>query len=452
MEEVEDLEAAQPALTRKLEPWEERLRERLILNSRINKSTGEEEYSVRNNSANVATVLRYHPKWEGVLSMDTFHERIVTTRTPPWHRFDAPTSTRIGSWADDDLSRLGAWFARTNLANMNAIEPSKDKLMDGIVVAAGGNERHPVRAYLESTEWDGVPRVNGLAANYLGGESTSYAQAVGSCFLIGAVARVMDPGCKVDMCPILEGEQGTRKSSALAVLGGTWYSDSDIAMGSKDGCEVLRGSWIVELPELASLTRANAETAKAFLSKRIDKYRPSYARFTIDSPRQTVFVGTTNASTYLSDASGARRFPPLRTGAVDLGALKRDRDQIWAEALHRYRAGEEWWFDQEVAKTSAVEAEARYVFHPWETLIRAYLEKRPNLVQIGVTTDELIIDCGVERGRMEKKHNLEVSDILRRLGWGHRQRVSREGTRRWVYKPSKWSWEAGARTGGEAEE
>ena len=145
-----------------------------------------------------------------------------------------------------------------------------------------------------------------------------------------------------------------------------WFSDELADLGTKDAAQDLRGKWIVELGELSALNRGAVERVKAFMSRRVDHYRPSYGTRSQDFPRQCVFIGSTNADAYLGDETGGRRFWPVKVGAIDLDALKRDRDQLWAEAVAAYRADEKWWLDKETEKAAAVEQGDRRIVDPWE--------------------------------------------------------------------------------------
>ena len=194
-------------------------------------------------------------------------------------------------------------------------------------------------------------------------------------FLVSAVARIMDPGCKVDHVPILERQQGIGKSTSLLILTGeAWFSDSLPDVGTKDAMDHLRGKWIVEIAELDAMSRAEDTALKAFITRQVDKFRPAYGRREIEWPRQSVFVGTTNRSVYLKDETGGRRYWPVRCTSINLAALERDRDQIWAEAVHLYRQGHRWHItDPDLIRQAEAEQRARYDVDVWHDKIEAYV-------------------------------------------------------------------------------
>ena len=219
----------------------------------------------------------------------------------------------------------------------------------------------------------------------------------------------------------------------MRVLAGPkWFSDSELELGDKDGYQALVGVWIYELGELHALGKRDVARVKAFVSAPADRYRPSYGRRSILVPRQTVFVGTTNASQYLGDETGGRRFNPIKCGRIDLAKLTQDRDQLWAEARHRFDKGEAWHMTGALAKVAAEEQEERFVRDPWEERVAAWLAN-PEREDVGVTTADVLAALHVDTGKQGKTEAMRVAAILRRLGWTRRQeRVGDD--RRYVYR------------------
>jgi hypothetical protein len=239
-------------------------------------------------------------------------------------------------------------------------------------VARTFGTRDPLVEYLGALRWDGVGRISKWLTTYCATESTPYTDSVGAMWLISAVARALCPGAKVDTVLVLEGHQGAKKSTALSVLGGEWFCDTPIDFSNKDSRLLAAQKWIVELAELASLRGRDSETLKAFLSARKDSFRPPYGRANEDFDRRCVFAGTTNVDEYLHDQTGARRFWSVKVGSVDIPALQRDRDQIWAEAVYWYQQGARWWFEGDEQKIADDVAEERRLEIPWASLLASW--------------------------------------------------------------------------------
>jgi predicted P-loop ATPase len=242
---------------------------------------------------------------------------------------------------------------------------------------------------LRGLKWDGVQRVDGWLSAYLGVEDNEYARAVGSRWLISAVARIFRPGAKADCCLILEGPQGIRKSTALRTLAGEFFTDELADLGSKDAAMQTRGVLIIELSELDSLSHSEVARIKAFMSRTTDRFRPPYGMRLVESPRQCVFAGTVNHSTYLRDETGARRFWPITCGGIEVEALARDRDQLWAEAKAKFEAGCVWWLNTaELVQMASNEQIERYEGDPWEGGIARWADDRPS-----VSISEILEKC-----------------------------------------------------------
>lgn len=356
---------------------------------------------------------------------DEFSQRVMLMGAPPWNPSDA---TAPRPWTDRDTIEAHIFLQGCKL------NPSKEATGDAISAIAHRRAYHPVRDYLDNLTWDGVPRLNTLARGYLGGEDTEYTRTVLPMALIGAVARIYQPGAKVDNVLILEGAQGLYKSTACSALfGAEWFADELPDVSSKDAAIQLLGKWAIELAELDAMRRAERSAMKKFISRCVDTYRPPYGRTAVDVPRQCVFVGTTNDATYLQDPTGNRRWWPLRVlRRCDVEALRRDRDQLWAEAVARYQAGEPWWLTPEQEQRLAVpEQDARREADPWEDPIRQWLTEQERTM---VTPEE------VARGALFiafEKHNAainsRIASCLQRCGYERKKVTVAKNDRRYRY-------------------
>jgi len=250
--------------------------------------------------------------------------------------------------------------------------------------------------------------------------------------MISAVARVFKPGCKADHALILEGPQGALKSTAAATLAlePAWFADEIADLGTKDSAQDLRGKWIIELGELSAMRRGEVERVKAFLSRREDHYRPSYGPRSQDFPRQCVFIGTTNADTYLADETGGRRFWPVKVGAIKIDALSRDREQLWAEAVVAYRQGERWWLEREVEDAAREEQEERRIDDPWEQHVLAWLIDRSE------ASVELALQGAIDmpRERHDQRARNRIAAVFKAHKWARVQKRQPDGSRSWVYQ------------------
>jgi predicted P-loop ATPase len=272
--------------------------------------------------------------------------------------------------------------------------------------ATGGN----------ALNWDRIPRLDTWLTRYLGVADSPYVRAVGSRFPISAVARVFDPGCQADHMLILEGPQGILKSSALRALAGAhWFTDRISSLGGKDSSMEVAGVWFIEMSELDALTRATNSAIKSFITQRNDRFRPPCGKHVMERPRQCVFVGTINPmGGYLRDTTGARRFWPVTCGLIDLEALVRDRDQLWAEAVVRFQAGARWWLETpELEGMAAAEQQARLAVDAWEEKVSKWLAGRGD-VSVG---EVLVGALGLPPESWSQSAQNRVATILKSHGF-----------------------------------
>jgi predicted P-loop ATPase len=290
---------------------------------------------------------------------------------------------------------------------------------------------HPVRNYLNSCEWDGKERLEQLLPAYFGAPNCTYERETGSMFLISMVARIMQPGCKADHLIVLEGQQGTLKSTACSIIGGPWFSDALPEIGDgKEASQHLRGKWLIEVSELHAMGKAESTLLKAFITRQVEMFRPSYGRREVHEPRQCVFIGTTNKDAYLKDETGGRRFWPVKCGDIDVVGLHHDRDQLFAEAVHLYEQGWQWWPSKAFeAEHIAPQQSARYEADTWEEAIDTYLETRTKVTVGEVARGAL----NMENQRIGTADQRRIAAAMTRLGW---ERVARGagGERLWTRK------------------
>jgi predicted P-loop ATPase len=373
--------------------------------------------------ANAMLALRLDPSLRDAFAYDEMLQAAVLMR--PIINEDDPYFTPRPA-TDVDVTELQEWLQLAGLRNIN-----KETTHSAVDLRASECAFHPVRDLLDSLEWDHKPRLDSWLAEYLGADSGEYSAKIGSMFLIAMVARIMEPGCKSDHMMVLEGAQGTMKSSACAVLGCGYFSDNlpDITEG-KDVSQHLRGKFLIEVSEMHAMNRAEAAHLKAFISRTTERYRPSFGRREVIEPRQCTFIGTTNRETYLKDETGGRRFWPVQTGNINIEALARDRDQLFAEAVHHYQARTPWWPDRDFEREHIQpQQSARYESDTWEEQIGEYLGTTSRVTIGDVARHALYI----EAQRVGTHDQRRIAAAMERLGW-KRERAATDwqGKRWWI--------------------
>lgn len=315
------------------------------------------------NAANASKLLNYAPKYANKIWFDEFHQAIMTT-------YNCQQSRK---WTDaDDLAVLYDLQSEWNMSKL-----SKSSAIDAIQTIAFNNRRNELKDWLLSLTWDGQHRITDFLVNAYGVEPSAYAFAVSRNWLVGLVARGISAGCKFDEMLILEGNQGTFKSTSLSILAGKYFAEAPSSIDNKDFDMALVGKWIVEFGELDQFRKAETTLIKKKLSQSVDNYRPSYGRHVLDIPRSCVFVGTTNKTEYLQDETGGRRFWPIWTNRADLEYIKENREQLFAEAVHEYRNGATWY---EVPDEAKDHQENRRERDPWEEIIELNIADQDRLL------------------------------------------------------------------------
>lgn len=288
---------------------------------------------------NVIQVLSHHLEWRGVIGYDEFADRIVKLQPPPYDP-EGQRSIVSAEWGDLDDTLATAW-----IASREGFVVSSAMVAEAVNVVARLNGFHPVREYLQGLPaWDGTERLDHWLADHLHVTPTEYSRLVGRWFVMAMVARVLQPGVKFDYCLVLEGKQGRMKSTALRVLAGDWFSDTELDLANKDSMSAIKGKWLHEFGEMGSIARSESQRQKSFLSRQFDEYRPVYGRREIRCPRQLCFAGTTNEWNWQKDPTGGRRFWPVEVpDEINIEGLQAVRDLLFAEAYARVRSGERFW-------------------------------------------------------------------------------------------------------------
>jgi hypothetical protein len=356
-------------------------------------------------------------------SHDTFRDRQLIN--------GAAVQQYVGEVSDHACAIL-----RQAILERFALDVGKENIRDAVHELALENAFDPVRDFLVRLHWDRQPRLDTWLFSYLGAEASALNAEIGRKLLVAAVRRVMQPGCKFDYIPVLEGPQGSGKSTALRILAGhdDTFSDQEIVhLETKAQQEAVRGKWLYEIAELSGLSKTDVEKTKAFLSRTHDRARPAYGYHSVDQPRRCVFIGTTNERNYLKDPTGNRRFWPVATGRIDLEALARDRDQLWAEAVAVEAAGEPLFLSPAVAAEIDALQEDRRDEEPWLDHLARIQGEIGNGEQRIATSEILWKYLSIPTGKETKSDTYRVRDAMRRLGWEGPKKLRIRGRSVWGY-------------------
>lgn len=289
---------------------------------------------------NVYFAFKEDPLLQGLVRFNEFSHRLDKTRLAPW---DGPTAAS-GKWGALDDLRLANYLAATHrliVANPVTIEQA-------VMMAACDAAYNPLKDYCEGLVWDGVVRRKTWLHTVLGAENSEYHTLVGTYFVLSMIARVYEPGCQMDYMMILQGAQGAKKSSVLRILGGEYFAGGTFRVGDKDSLQALQGRWIFNFNEIDSLNKSEATANKAFVTERVDVFRPPYGKQFVDYPRSCVLTGDTNEDEFLKDGTGDRRSWVVHCADIDVEAMAAMRDQLIAEAVHFYKAGDQRYPDKAI--------------------------------------------------------------------------------------------------------
>lgn len=378
---------------------------------------------------------------------------IIFARDSRWKaaRYNLFTSlVEVGETAQDETSDVEAaiWCHRTY-----DLEAPVEKVVQALrYVAMKQHAYDPLTDYLDGLTWDGTPRVRGVLRDYFaaarpygdverdGIDRDELLELISARFLVSAVARAYEPGCKVDEMIVLVGVQGKGKSRTLRALcpRGEWFSDTHVDMRDKDRFQLLDGVWLYEMGEMDHLRGVEMSRVKGYVSSQADRYRKPYARAATRNLRRTVFLGSVNEREFVDDTTGLRRFEPVACEAdrmMDSEGMEAVRDQVWAEAVVMYRAGFPWRMPDAAKAAMAEHADAFRIISPWEDPIRAFLfgsETRATFAE-GFGVNDVLHSLGVP---VEKRQQMSLirtaTGIMAMLGCTKRK-VRSGGTTRWAW-------------------
>jgi len=373
---------------------------------------------VRPNENIAQLALTTSPEFRGKIAFDLRRNGPVTTARTP--------AGAAGPWTTAHTIATAIWLQGLGVD----IKPGH--IDNALLPVSRANEVNPLESWLYGLEWDGQERIGRWLATYCEADDSEANSIMGSKWLIGAVARACKPGCRMDYMLVLEGDQGVRKSTLIKVLGGEYAGENLPDFHSRDAVQIAGFHWIIEISELAAMRKSEIENIKAFLSRTEDSYVGKWEKHPASFKRQCVLAGNMNpdGNGYLLDATGNRRFWPVRVGQIDIEAVKRDRDQIWAEAMHCWLRGDRWWVDKGELEPVAAEQALRREEDPWEKIIGPWAQ-----TQVGTFTslDVAVGPLQIKPENISRAVSTRIGIALKLLGF-ERHRVRDGNDLKWLYR------------------
>lgn len=343
------------------------------------------------------------------------------------NQFAGSLKLKERDYKDTDDTRIALWIDRAY-----GLKYSNDAVANIAKLIGEENGRNPLQDWLSEVNWDGACRIEDWIIRATGCDDTELNRNMGKKWLIQAIARAFRPGIKADCVLILIGPQGAKKSSLLRTLAtDEYFSDTPLDIGSANAYSQIRRAWIYEVAELDSVRRSANSATKAFISAQEDNFRPAYGRHAVTVKRHVVFAGTTNESQFINDMTGSRRYWPIMVGDIDLAWVQEHRDQLWAEALVEYKAGETWWLEESTEKKREKESLAFRQDDPWAAVLDPWLTS--NFGQTISTRTIMEEALKLEKYQMNRRVEMRIAEIMNEFGY-RRVRKRMGGTR--VY-----SWE-----------
>ena len=376
-----------------------------------------------NSLQNFALLLQYERRFAGIFAWNDFAKEVYLQRRPPWDIGGNPGHWTVRKLTDPDVTSAACWLEYCGMS------PKTNDIGKVIYRVAQANIYNPVIDRFESLEWDGVPRLSGnkhthapqkpWLSEYMGAADTTENAAFGRKWMVGAVARAYQPGCKLDTMLVIEGPQGLKKSTALKIISDAVtpgvFTDEISDPNSKDAGLQMQGMLVIELAELDAFRRAEISQIKSWLTRAKDRFRRPYGKIVEEFPRTCIFAGTVNpiGIGYLKDASGGRRFWPFEATAIDLDRITKDAPQLWAEAVAAYKDGETWWLNKDEEVYASIVQEARYEEDPYAEMIDAYLIAHTAVTTLAIMDEAL----GIPKERRNAVAQKRVVSHLHARKW-----------------------------------
>jgi Virulence-associated protein E-like domain/Bifunctional DNA primase/polymerase, N-terminal len=354
----------------------------------------------------------------GIMRYNVLLNMLEYEKPAPWHIVKAGNDISNLIWEPVEVTDAEAVNVKFHIDKMTGLKWGRQDIQDAIVKVAHDNEYNPVTEWLDGLVWDGTLRLETWLSIYCGVENTEYTRAVATKTLCAAVARSYHPGIKFDHMLILEGEQGIGKSTVVKILAGDWYVDIMLRSDSKDAVQLVNSGWILEVSEMAGLRKIEIESLKAFISRAIDSIRPPFGKTPISYPRKSIFIGTINPTSigYLNDETGNRRYWPVLCDKINISALRRDREHLFAEAIVRFRQGEKLYLTSRRDIDQAMkQQETRSLKHPWQELIVGYFKEYD--IKKTTVVDLYLDAINGDKSRFTYTIGSLIRNILKRLRW-----------------------------------
>ena len=368
----------------------------------------------RKNKNNLYIILRRDRRWRGRVWLNSFTNTLKIDDR---------------DYRDTDDTRIALWVSRAY-----GLEYSEAAISATTQLIGEENKRNPLIEWLDSIHWDGTPRLASWIIEATDCPDTELNRKMAEKWLIQAIARAYQPGCKADCVLILAGDQGAGKSTLFRTLAtDEYFADTPLDIGSANSYSQIARAWIYEVAELDSVRRSANSATKAFLSAQEDNFRPAYGRHAITIKRHVVFAGTTNEAQFINDMTGSRRYWPIKVNEVNLHWVRENKDQLWAEAIVAYRAGETWYLDKDMDIKRHDSSKIYRQDDPWVEPITNFL-----MIHRGHVTMTMVMEEGlkIERARMNRRDEMRIAEILRELNY-EKKRLMSEGKRKYVWTKSE---------------